>query len=184
MRIISGKLKGRKIKGYNLEGTRPTADRVKESIFSIISSYLDNSVCLDLFAGSGSLGLEALSRGAKLVCFVDNNKKVIKTLTENVQALDISNECIIYHNEYISALKYFNKNNIKFDLIFLDPPYNLDIINKILNYINDYNLLNINGLVICERNNNNFKDYYGNLTLIKNKKVGIANVYIYQNVIE
>lgn len=184
MRVISGRLKSRKLKGYNLEGTRPTADRVKESIFSIISNHIDNSICLDLFAGSGSLGIEAISNGAKLVYFVDNNKKVIKILTENVQALGINNESIIMNKDYIIALKYFKKNNIKFDLIFLDPPYKLDVIHKILNYIDANGLLSPNGLVICESDNNNFKNSYGNLTLINKKKIGVAKVYIYNNVIE
>ena len=85
MKIISGKYKGKKIKGYDIEGTRPTMDRVKESIFGIIQGYVKDSVVLDLFAGSGSLGLEAISNGAKKLVLIDNNKKVCDVLKENIK---------------------------------------------------------------------------------------------------
>ena len=92
MRIISGKYKGRKLKGYDIEGTRPTMDRVKESIYGIIQGYVKDSIVLDLFAGSGSLGLEAISNGALKLILIDNNKKVTDILKENIKSLFIC-EC-------------------------------------------------------------------------------------------
>ena len=90
MRIISGKYKGRKVDGYNIDGTRPTMDRVKESLIAMIQRNLDNSICLDLFAGSGSVGFEMISNGAKACYFVDNNYKVIETLKKNGYNFDIN----------------------------------------------------------------------------------------------
>ena len=88
MRVISGFLKGRIIKGININGTRPTMDRVKESLFAIIQNNIKNSICLDLFAGSGSLGIEAISNGAQMSYFVDNSKIAIKTINENINNLN------------------------------------------------------------------------------------------------
>ena len=87
MRVISGTLKGKNIKGYNISGTRPTMDRVKESVFSTIQDSIKNSVVLDLFAGSGQLGIEAISNGSKLCYFIDNNKEAINTIKKNLKSL-------------------------------------------------------------------------------------------------
>lgn len=106
MRIISGKYKGREIKGYNIDGTRPTMDRVKESLFASIQNYIKNSICLDLFAGSGSLGLEALSEGANACYFVDNNKIVIDTLKQNLTKLNVEEKYYLIKKDYIEALKH------------------------------------------------------------------------------
>ena len=89
MRVISGVLKGRNVKGYDIDGTRPTMDRVKESMFATIQNNLKDSVCLDLFCGSGNLGIEAISNGSKLCYFVDNNIKAIKVVEENLKTLNI-----------------------------------------------------------------------------------------------
>ena len=98
MKVISGTLKGRNIEGYNIDGTRPTMDRVKESLFGMIQNYVKDSVCLDLFAGSGSLGIEAISNGALKCYFIDNNKEVIKILNKNLENLDIKNKSIILNS--------------------------------------------------------------------------------------
>lgn len=120
MRIISGKYKGREIKGYNIEGTRPTMDRVKESLFASIQNYVKGSICLDLFAGSGGLGIEALSEGAQSCYFVDNNKIVIDALKKNLTSLKVEEDYFLIKKDYVEALKTFD---MKFDIIFLDPPY-------------------------------------------------------------
>ena len=176
MRVISGKYKGMKLDGFNISGTRPTMDRVKESIFSIIQDYIKNSIVLDLFAGSGSLGIEALSNYSKYCYFVDNNNEVIKVIEKNT--LKIENLSILKY-DYKEALKYFKENNIKFDLIFLDPPYNLNLINSCIALISEYHLLNDNGIIVCEFENEVIKrdDY----KLFKEKKYGTKNVNIYVN---
>ena len=176
MRVISGKYKGMKLDGFNIDGTRPTMDRVKESIFSMIQNYVKDSFVLDLFAGSGSLGIEALSNYSKYCYFVDNNNDVIKILKRNT--INMENLSILKY-DYKDALKYFKNNNIKFDLIFLDPPYKLKLINNCIDLISKYDLLNDNGIIVCEFENEVIKrdDY----KLIKEKKYGTKNVNIYVN---
>lgn len=147
MRVISGIYKGRKLAGFDIDGTRPTMDRVKESMFAMIQDSINESVCLDLFAGTGSLGIEALSNGASKVYFVDNNKEVNKVLKNNLKGMD-KYEIIL--DDYNKALKYFRDNNIQFDIIILDPPYHRLFINKILDFIADNNILKEKGKIIAE----------------------------------
>ena len=179
MRVISGKLKGRKILGYDISGTRPTMDRVKESVFSMIQSYIPGSIVLDLFSGSGNYGIEAISNGSKLVYFNDYNIKCIKVIKDNLTNMDVSNQSIITNFDYKKALNYYKENNIKFDLVFLDPPYKNIIINDILNYLVNNDLLNNKALVICELTN---KEEYlnNNLVLYKEKTYGEKIVLIYK----
>lgn len=177
MRVISGKYKGKNIIGYDIEGTRPTQDRVKESLFGMIQDYIDGSIVLDLFAGSGNLGIESLSNGAESCIFVDSNSKCIDCIKKNTSGMD---NVEIIQSDYKKVLDNFK--NKKFDLIFLDPPYNLECLDYILDKIVELNLLNEDGLVICEYEFDNFKDNYPNLELIKEKKYGYKNIKIYRRV--
>ena len=149
MKVISGFLKGRVIEGFDIDGTRPTMDRVKESLFGSIQNYIKESICLDLFAGSGSLGFEALSNGASKCFFVDNNNIVIKQLNKTIHSLN-DKDSIVINMDYKDALNKFKNDNIKFDLVFLDPPYKFNLIDNCLELIDKYNLLSDNGLIICE----------------------------------
>lgn len=178
MRVISGKYKGIFLDGFDIDGTRPTMDRVKESMFAMVQDNLKDSVCLDLFAGSGSLGIEALSNGANYCYFVDNSDKIYKILKNNLSKLRDSNYSIIFKN-YKQSLEEFKKNNIKFDLIILDPPYKLNLINDIIKYIYENNLLNKNGIIMCEYEDEILKE--NSFTLLKHKKYGSKNVSIYIN---
>lgn len=178
MRIISGKYKGRIINGYNIDGTRPTMDRVKESVIASIQKKIKNSICLDLFAGSGSVGLELLSNGSKECYLVDNNKKVIDTISYNIDKLHIEEPCHLCLCDYKEALKKFKLENIKFDVIFLDPPYKNEYLNTCLNLIYEYNLLNSSGIVICEFEEEKFECSYH---LVKEKKYGSKQIRIYEN---
>ena len=171
LRIISGKYKGKVIKEYNIVGTRPTMDRIKESVFGMIQTYLEGSICLDLFCGSGSLGIEALSNGGKECYFVDKNRKVTEILKNNTK--DIENVYII-NKDYQSFLK---NTNIKFDIIFLDPPYDLFLINSAIKLIEENDLLNNNGLIICEYTKENIKSSY---EVFKEKKYGDKYIKIYR----
>lgn len=175
MKIISGSLKGRSIDNYNIEGTRPTMDRVKESVFAIIQAYLKESIFLDLFSGTGNIGIEAISNGAKTCYFVDNNKKCINIINSYIDKFNIKNKSIVLNKTYNKALEYFIKNNIKFDIIYLDPPYKTDYIKEILTIIVNNNLLNNNGIIIIENTNKNITNN-NNLKIIKEKKYG--NKYI------
>ena len=174
MRIISGKYKGREIKGYNIDGTRPTMDRVKESLFASIQDYVKGSVCLDLFAGSGGLGIEALSEGALSCYFVDNNKIVIDTLKQNLTKLKVEEEYFLIKKDYVEALKTFD---IKFDIIFLDPPYHLNMMNNAIDLIIKNNLLNDGGIIVCEYEEGTVNC---DLKVLKEKKYGSKNVTIFK----
>lgn len=180
MRVISGFLKGRKILGYNIEGTRPTMDRVKESIFGTIQNYIKDSIVLDLFAGSGNLGIEAISNGAKYCYFVDNNIEAIKIIKRNIVNFNIKDKSNILHEDYNKALNYFKNNKIKFDIIFVDPPYEYEIIDEIINKIIILDLLNREGIIVLEFSKDILKENYDNLKLIKSKKYGEKYVYIYK----
>ena len=177
MRIISGKYKGKNIIGYDIEGTRPTQDRVKESLFAIIQEEIIDSVVLDLFAGSGNLGIEALSNGANKCYFVDNNSKCCDVINKNLSNVEGG---IVLNKDYSEALKYFFNNNIKFNLIFLDPPYGLDCLDDVINKIINHDLLAESGLIICEYEYDNFKEY-NSLEVIKDKKYGYKNIRIYRH---
>ena len=180
MKVISGRLKGRKIDGYNIDGTRPTMDRVKESMFASIQDYIKDSIVLDLFAGSGNLGIEAISNGAKKSYFIDNNNEVIKVLKKNVSNLSIQDKSIIILSDWKKALNEFSNKNLKFDLIFVDPPYDYNVYEKILDKVSTLNLLNENGLIILEHHNLKFKDTYNNLTLYKEKNYGNKSINVYK----
>lgn len=178
MRIISGKYKGRNINGYNMLGTRPTMDRVKESIIAMIQNKIKDSTCLDLFAGSGSVGLELLSNGASTCYFVDNNKKVIDKIKNNINQIKIEENFHLILNDYHKALKNFKETNTKFDIIFLDPPYQNNYIKNCLELIVEYELLNKDGIVICEYEHEVFECH---LEIYKEKKYGSKKVLIYIN---
>ena len=182
-KIISGTLKGRKIKGYDILGTRPTMDRVKESVFGMIQDYIPSSIVLDLFSGSGNLGIEAISNGSSKVYFNDINKKCLKIIKENTINFNIDNQCILLNFDYKECLNYLGNKKIKFDIVFLDPPYKDLIINEILMILVKKKLLNNHALIVCEMEK---IEYFDNeiLKLYKEKNYGNKNVLIYQNVIK
>lgn len=178
MRIISGNLKGRVIKGYDIEGTRPTMDRVKESIFSSIQNYIPDSTILDLFAGSGNLGFEAISNYAKECYFIDKNKECIKLIDENIKLFNIDNAKTI-NDDFKSVLTKLK--NIKFDVVFLDPPYkNNDFIDYSVDFIIKNDMLNEKGIIVCEYDSDIKKDY-DELKIIKEKKYGDKFVVVFKN---
>lgn len=180
MRVISGSLRGRVLKGHNIMGTRPTMDRVKESIFASIQDYLDESIILDLFAGSGNLGIEAISNGASEAYFVDNNKECIKVINGNIRDFGILNNCITLKSDYKDAIKYFGSKNIKFNIIFVDPPYKYNIKNEILRLVINNDILYDNGIIVFEYQNEEAVDEDISFALLKNKKYGDKYVSIYQ----
>jgi 16S rRNA (guanine966-N2)-methyltransferase len=139
MRIISGTAKGTKLN--TLEGleTRPTLDRVKESLFSIIQLKIPDSNVLDLFAGSGALGIEALSRGASKAVFCDSNYSAIKIVNQNLEKTKLLNKAKVLNTNYNSALE--SLSNEKFDIVFLDPPYKTNFVEKSIEKILKLDLL-------------------------------------------
>ncbi len=148
MRIISGKAKGTKL--YTLEGssTRPTADRAKEALFNIIGIDIFESSFLDLFAGSGAIGLEAGSRGAKEVILSDNSKQAVDIIKKNANKTHLDDVVKIYNLDYKEVLE--NKIKQKLDYIFIDPPYKSNYIYEALRIIVQKNILSKNGTIIAE----------------------------------
>ena len=175
MKVISGKYKGKKIEGFNIEGTRPTMDRVKESMFASIQNKIKDSIVLDLFAGSGQLGIEALSNGAKYVYFFDKSDICINVIKNNLKSINDTNN-IVMKMDYKKSLQYL-KNQVKFDIIILDPPYNDFLINDALDSIYNYDLLNEDGIIVCEYENELINTKF---EIYKQKRYGKKYVTIYK----
>lgn len=146
MRIIAGKYKNKRIETLNKNDTRPTSEKLRESMFSSLQDIYGD--VLDLFGGSGSLGIEALSRGAEHAIFIDGASDAIKVIKGNVKGLD--EEIEIYRNDYRRALKTLKKRHMQFDFIFLDPPYNKKIADVAIRLIDELNLLKETGTIIVE----------------------------------
>ena len=180
MRVISGTLKGRVIKGYDIEGTRPTMDRVKESLFAIIQNKIKDAICLDLFAGSGNLGIESISNGSKYCYLNDINKNCIKVINDNVKTFYIQDKVQIINKKWEDCLKYLKEQDVKLDLIFLDPPYKDECLNNVIEKITNYTLLNNNGLIICEVSSNYINEF-DNLEELTTRKYGDKTVIILKN---
>lgn len=146
MRVIAGYAKGHKLASLKGMQTRPTADRVKEAMFSIIQLYIGGSTALDLFAGSGSLGIEALSRGAKWCDFVEQSKIAVNVIKSNLQKTRLEN-WDIYN---LAASDYLMKCDKKYDIVFLDPPYHKKLCDESLRLLYEKNLLNSGAIAVCE----------------------------------
>ena len=150
MRIISGKARGTKINTIDEVTTRPTLDRVRESLFNIIQNYVSNTYVLDIFAGSGALGIESLSRGAKHAVFCDINKDAVKIINENLMKTRLKENAIVYNMNYKKMIEKLSKNDFKFDIVFVDPPYKENLAVNSVKLIIQNNLLNENGIIIIE----------------------------------
>jgi len=146
MRVIAGRHRSRLLIEVNSESTRETKDRIKEAIFNSIGPYFHDETVLDLFSGSGSLGIEALSRGAQRTTFIDDYYLAIKTIKQNIANLGLELESIVYKT---SSFDFLQKAESSYDLIFLDPPYNLKEIDNIIALIAERKLLNEDGKIVC-----------------------------------
>lgn len=178
MRVISGKYKGRVLDGHKIAGTRPTMDRVKESMFAMIQNKVKNAVCLDLFSGSGNLGIEAISNGASKVYFVDFNQICISTIEKNLRMLDVYEEAVVMKKDYLAALRYFKEREMKLDIVFLDPPYKYHFMSQILEELDRLEILNSDCYIVCEMEKE--EEVETTLKLMKEKKYGDKYVRIYQ----
>ena len=148
MRIISGSARGTKL--YTLEGleTRPTLDRVKESVFNIIQSDIMEATVLDLFAGSGAIGLEMLSRGAKKAILCDNSKKAVEIIKKNIEKTHMKEKAEVYNLDFETCIEKLKHQ--KFDIIYIDPPYATNYIARALKKIIELELVNENTNIIIE----------------------------------
>jgi len=178
IRIIGGKYRHRMIDQPSLEVTRCTKDAVKEGVFSSINEKINNSIFLDLFSGSGSVGIEAISRGAKEVYFNDTNKEAYSTIKNNLKSLGIENNNVL-NKDYLDALYYLKQKKVRFNIVFLDPPYKEYIFYDILKLLNNYNLLFDKHIIIYEIDKEmEFNDL--DMYKIKKYKYGKTHVYIFR----
>ena len=177
MRIISGKARGRKLSSKKNSNARPTLDRVKEAVFNMIAPYIHDSNILDLFAGFGGLGLEAISQGAQKATLVEKNYKNAKIIKENIEICNFDDKTILEINDVFS---FITNTKEKYDIIFMDPPYNKGYEEKTLLLIYENDLIKKNGLIIVEHskrdNINNIED----LKIIKEKEYGDTAITVLQ----
>lgn len=151
VRIIAGKWRGRKLEFVDAEGLRPTPDRVRETLFNWLQPVVAGSVCIDCFAGSGALGFEAASRGAKKVTLIETNLVAVTQLKQNKKKLEAENIEIITD----SSVGYFQENTHEADIVFLDPPFASDLLQTTLEIITDKNILKAAGVIYLEYPENN-----------------------------
>lgn len=169
MRVIAGSAKRIQLKTVEGLDTRPTTDRIKETLFNMISEYLADSTFLDLFSGSGAIGIEALSRGALKACFVEQSKSAMNCIRENLKNTKLDAYAELYETDVISALKRMKGK--KFDYVFMDPPYDMLLEKKVLEYLASADLLSEDALIIVEASIDTNFDYVENLgfTIVKSK---------------
>lgn len=181
MRVVAGKHRSRPLISPKNRDVRPTTDMVKESIFNIIQNDVIGSKFLDLFAGSGAIGIEAISRGAEKVVFADNNKESVSIIKQNLQILKENATVIVGDYSYTLA----RLKNAEFDIIFIDPPYEFKDIANVLNLIKENNVLASSGIVIYESLFEKDKDKsVQGYNIIKSKKYGITAIDIYEAIYE
>ena len=177
MRVISGIARGTKIKSIDSMSTRPTLDRVKEALFNILQNSIKNAIVLDLFAGSGALGIEALKKKKKRAYFCDINKEAIKIIKENLEKTRLIEKSVIYNEDYIIAIKKIKE---PLSIVFLDPPYKLDLAVKSIKELQKNKLLTNNSIIIIETDelNRDIEELQKieNLEIIDNRKYGRANL--------
>jgi 16S rRNA (guanine966-N2)-methyltransferase len=182
MRVVSGICKGRALKAVPGNTTRPTTDKVKEAMFNMIGPYFDGGIGLDLFAGSGGLGLEALSRGLEKVIFIDREAKAFQIIHENIKACQFEDKIEVYRNDADRSLKALIKREMVFDYIFLDPPYKKQQLISLMQKIDEHSLLQSGGIIVCEHSHDvELPPLVGRLSQKRHEKYGIIAVTIYIN---
>ncbi len=182
MRVISGVCKGRPLKAVQGMTTRPTTDKVKESLFNIIGPYFDGGKVLDLFSGSGSLGLEALSRGMEKGIFVEKDPKALQVIKTNIQACRMEEESEVLRSDALRSIRALGGRGLRFDLIMMDPPYKIaNTIPSILNAIEENQLLLEDGLIICEHGEElELPEQIGSYVKYRYEKYGITAISFFR----
>lgn len=177
MRIISGRRRGHKLLEFEGFDVRPTTDRVKESVFNIIQAYVPDAQCLDMFAGSGALSLEAVSRGAAHAVLTDNNIRSAELIKKNISSLGFEEWCEVINT---SCFDYAENTDKKFDIIFLDPPYNQGFIEHALSVIAERELLTDDGIAVLESDSTDFHGEAEGLSIYRQKKYGRTYITVYK----
>ncbi len=181
LRVIGGEAGGRRLAIMRGRATRPTADRVRESLFNILGEKVIGAEVLDLFAGVGSLGIEALSRGARKAVFVDKKSGCARTIRRNLENLGFSERVEVYKKEANKAIKFLAKRGRKFGLIFLDPPYGSDLAEATLQELTRSNIIDDEAVVVIEHYRKKvIPQQVGNLKLIREYEYGDTKLSFYR----
>ena len=184
MRIITGKARGVRLATLAGENTRPTSERAKEAVFSMLQFEIQGKEVLDLFAGSGQMGLEALSRGASYALLCDRSREAVDVIRSNALKTKLAPLCDIVCNDFLAQLKLIRRKKA-FDLVFLDPPYAMGVLPEVLRTLIDYRLLRPNAKLVCESANE--RDVFGTdatlesrFEVLRRARYGVAYVTVLQ----
>ncbi len=173
LRVIGGTARGVPLKSPDTKNTRPTLDRTKESLFNILMPYIPDARVLDLFSGSGSLGIESLSRGAQEAVFIDSSKYCRNIIIENLRKTRLEEHSTVMALDVLKAIKLLSSKNATFDIIFLDPPYNMNFIAKTIQNIDEFGIIAKEGILACEHHvNEKAPERVGRLTKVRVKEYG------------
>lgn len=168
MRVIAGSARRVSLKTLDGMNTRPTQDRIKETLFNMLQYDLADCTFLDLFAGSGGIGIEALSRGAKTAVFVEQNADAVQIVRENLKATRLEDRAVVMHTDALTALKRL-EGKYRFDYIFMDPPYNHELERQMLEYLADSELIDKQSTIIIEASLETSFDYLESLGFVLEK---------------
>lgn len=179
MRVVAGLAKGRKLKSSTIPSLRPTADKVKEALFDILGTEVRDSCFLDLFAGTGGVGIEALSRGSRQVTFVEKMSPLVELIRTNLSMCGFTNYEII-QAEVLKILPSLHKQQKKFNIVFIDPPYHSELAMKTLEAVATYDILEQDHLIIIEHDSKtSFKEQVGEVYSFRVKKFGDTSLSFY-----
>ena len=184
MRVIDGTAKRIQLKTVKGDNTRPTTDRIKETLFNMLQNDIEGCRFLDLFSGSGAIGIEALSRGAKEAVFVENNKEAINCIKENLIFTKLVNSGIVMSYDVMTAISMLEGRNAKFDIVFMDPPYNKEIEKEVLDRLKQSEIIDSDTMIIVEASLNTSFSYLRDMgyELFKEKKYKTnKHMFIYKN---
>lgn len=182
MRIIGGSKRGRRLVDWEESGIRPVRDFVRTALFSIVSDFVPDAVCLDLYAGTGSLGLEALSRGAKSCLFVDHAREACGIIRRNAEALDLLDASEVFEGDAVAAIDRFACRGRRFDLVFIDPPYFLDLVPQALRALAACGALTSDPVVVAAAHKSEETERaYGSLVLADRRRYGDNLLLFYRD---
>ncbi len=181
LRVIAGKVGGTKLASPKGTAARPSGGKLKEALFSIISAHIDSARVLDLFAGSGALGIEALSRGAASCDFVDNNRYSLDVVRQNIDKTHFSENSRVISAHYLAFLRRVDTAQ-PYDLVFLDPPYYMGYIDKALEIIKAQGLLSPDGIIVCETASDETFSVCDGFSVLKQSRYGNSSLIILESV--
>lgn len=184
IRVIAGSARGRKLKGPRGTAFRPTTGRVKEYVYNVLGRFMQDAVVLDLFSGSGSLGIEALSRGARHVTFIEQDSVNVRILKENIQTCRFGGQSRVVRGNVFEQIERMHLASMAFDLVLADPPFKQKYHQAIVDVLNGFPVLSEQGLCVIEHEDNDPAQETGRLSLHKSRAFGHITVSLYEWVTE